>query len=159
MEAPRPFPNLTPKAGTAPAGTSPVRNLLQRGPKTCRPLYCSTAPIRCRTDVLRFTTGSILRLASADSSTSNLPLSRANREFAHELLDLRYIGRRIFHRRAGQPGCGSIFWTIFPRSLSNAVTAAEELGSGEHPMLPCAPETGKSLRVPSSVHNWKFTRA
>jgi hypothetical protein len=33
------------------------------------------------------------------------------------------------------------------------------VGNGEHPVLSCAPETGKSLRVPASVHNWTFVRS
>jgi len=39
---------------------------------------------------------------------------------------------------------------------SNPLLAAEELAQGNHPALPCAPEDGKSLGVPSAVHNWQF---
>jgi hypothetical protein len=36
------------------------------------------------------------------------------------------------------------------------VEAAEQVGTGNHPPLPCAPEDGKSLGVPSAVHKWNF---
>lgn len=40
----------------------------------------------------------------------------------------------------------------------NPVQAAEKIGSGDHPELACAPDNGKSLGVPSAVHEWKFIR-
>jgi hypothetical protein len=55
-------------------------------------------------------------------------------------------------------GVDLYFGEAFLGHYPNPVTAAEEVGSGEHPILSCAPETGKSLRVPSSVHNWNFAR-
>ena len=58
----------------------------------------------------------------------------------------------------GSRGVDLYFGQSFLGHYRNAMTAAEEVGSGEHPMLPCAPETGKSLRVPASVHNWNFMR-
>jgi hypothetical protein len=39
------------------------------------------------------------------------------------------------------------------------VEAAEEIAKGNHPPLACAPHDGKSLGVPSAVHNWQFVRA
>jgi hypothetical protein len=39
---------------------------------------------------------------------------------------------------------------------SNPLLAAEELAKGNHPALACAPEDGKSLCVPSAVHDWQF---
>jgi hypothetical protein len=38
------------------------------------------------------------------------------------------------------------------------VQAAEEVANGSHPILPCAPDDGKSLGVPVAVHNWTFVR-
>jgi hypothetical protein len=38
------------------------------------------------------------------------------------------------------------------------VDAAEQLAQGNHPVLPCAPEDGKSLGVPSAVHQWTFVK-
>ena len=38
------------------------------------------------------------------------------------------------------------------------VEAAEEVGRGNHPTLPCAPENGKTLGVPHAVHDWTFVR-
>ena len=38
----------------------------------------------------------------------------------------------------------------------NPLLAAEELAKGNHPTLSCAPEDGKSLGVPSAVHDWMF---
>ena len=38
------------------------------------------------------------------------------------------------------------------------VEAAERVGKGEHPPLPCTPENGKTLRVPLAVHEWAFVR-
>ena len=55
-------------------------------------------------------------------------------------------------------GVDLYFGEAFLGHYPNPVTAAEEVGSGEHPILSCDPETGKSLRVPSSVHNWNFAR-
>jgi hypothetical protein len=40
----------------------------------------------------------------------------------------------------------------------SAVEAAERLGAGDHPALPCAPDTGETLKVPHAVHAWKFNR-
>lgn len=40
----------------------------------------------------------------------------------------------------------------------SAVEAAEEVGKGNHPALPCAPEDGKSLGVPNAVHDWTYVR-
>lgn len=39
------------------------------------------------------------------------------------------------------------------------VEAADEVGNGNHPKLPCVPEDGKSLGVPRAVHKWTFVRA
>jgi hypothetical protein len=36
------------------------------------------------------------------------------------------------------------------------VEAAEEIANGKHSPLPCAPEDGNSLGVPSAVHEWTF---
>jgi hypothetical protein len=38
------------------------------------------------------------------------------------------------------------------------VQAAEEVGSGVHKPLPCAPDTGKSLGVPMAVYEWTYVR-
>src|ERR1019366_1924701 len=40
----------------------------------------------------------------------------------------------------------------------NPVEAAEQVGKGNHPALPCAPEDGKTLGVPLAVHEWMFVR-
>jgi hypothetical protein len=40
----------------------------------------------------------------------------------------------------------------------NPVEAAEQVGKGNHPALPCAPEDGKTLGVPLAVHEWTFVR-
>ena len=40
----------------------------------------------------------------------------------------------------------------------SAVEAAVQLGKGDHPPLPCAPESGTTLGVPHAVHEWKFIR-
>jgi hypothetical protein len=39
------------------------------------------------------------------------------------------------------------------------VEAAEQIGNGNHPELPCAPDNGKSLGVPAAVHEWTFLRS
>jgi hypothetical protein len=38
------------------------------------------------------------------------------------------------------------------------VDAAEQAGRGDHPPLECAPDDGKSLKLPTAVHEWKFMR-
>lgn len=55
-------------------------------------------------------------------------------------------------------GVDLFFGQSFVKHYRNPVAAAEELGNGEHPALPCAPDTGKSLRVPTGIHNWTFVR-
>src|ERR1700759_16988 len=88
-------------SGAAPL-SSPAPNRRMR-----RPLFCAAALIRWRMAALRYRITTIPQSVSADSSASNLPLSPADREIIHELLDLRDLGRRLFHRRAQQPGRGS----------------------------------------------------
>lgn len=55
-------------------------------------------------------------------------------------------------------GVDLYFGESFLGHYRNPVTAAQEVGSGEHPILSCAPETGKSLCVSSGVHKWKFVQ-
>ena len=38
------------------------------------------------------------------------------------------------------------------------VQAAEQVGNGDHPALPCAPDDGRTLGVPLAVHEWTFIR-
>jgi hypothetical protein len=56
-------------------------------------------------------------------------------------------------------GVDLYFGEAFLGHYRNPVSAAEEVGSGSHPIISCAPENGKSLRVPSNLHDWKFARA
>jgi hypothetical protein len=56
-------------------------------------------------------------------------------------------------------GVDLYFGQAFIGHYRNPVTAAEQAASGKHPALSCAPENGKSLGVPSGVHNWTFVRA
>jgi hypothetical protein len=56
-------------------------------------------------------------------------------------------------------GVDFYFAGSFVAHYRNPVMAAEEIGSGNHPTLSCAPETGKSLAVPHAVHDWVFVRA
>ena len=55
-------------------------------------------------------------------------------------------------------GVDLYFGEAFLGHYRNPMTAAEEVGSGSHPIISCAPENGKSLRVPSSLQDWKFRR-
>jgi len=100
--------------------------------------------------------GSIPRLASTDFLPSNRPFLRI--EAIHELMDLCNAGRRLFHCWAARARSGPLFGEAFLGHYRNPVTAAEEVGIGEHPILSCALETGKSLCVPSGVHKWKFVQ-
>lgn len=38
------------------------------------------------------------------------------------------------------------------------VEAAEQVAQGKHHALPCAPDDGKTLEVPSAIHEWEFVR-
>jgi hypothetical protein len=55
-------------------------------------------------------------------------------------------------------GVDLYFGESFLGHYRNPMAAAEDVGSGGHPTISCAPENGKSLRVPSNLHDWKFTR-
>lgn len=55
-------------------------------------------------------------------------------------------------------GVDLYFGEAFLGHYRNPMTAAEEVGSGNHPIISCAPENGKSLRVPSNLQAWKFAR-
>lgn len=39
------------------------------------------------------------------------------------------------------------------------VEAAEAVGNGNHQALSCVPDNGKSLGVPTAVHDWTFVHA
>ena len=56
-------------------------------------------------------------------------------------------------------GVDLYFGQTFVGHYRNPVAAAENVGSGNHPALACAPADGKSLGVPPAVHNWTFVRA
>jgi hypothetical protein len=56
-------------------------------------------------------------------------------------------------------GVDLYFGSSFVAHYRNPVMAADAAGCGNHPALTCAPENGKSLGVPPSVHNWTFVRA
>jgi len=55
-------------------------------------------------------------------------------------------------------GVDLYFGESFLGHYRNPMAAAEDVGSGSHPTISCAPENGKSLRVPSNLHDWKFKR-
>jgi hypothetical protein len=55
-------------------------------------------------------------------------------------------------------GVDLYFGESFLGHYRNPMAAAEDVGSGSHPTISCAPENGKSLRVPSNLHDWKFSR-
>jgi hypothetical protein len=59
--------------------------------------------------------------------------------------------------RSGR-GVDLYFGNSFIAHYRNPVEAAEDVGGGTHAALPCAPKNGKSLRVPSALHDWKFLR-
>jgi hypothetical protein len=55
-------------------------------------------------------------------------------------------------------GVDVYFGQLLITRYRSPVDAAEQLAKGNHPALPCAPDDGKSLGVPSAVHHWTFTR-
>jgi hypothetical protein len=55
-------------------------------------------------------------------------------------------------------GVDAYFGQSLVARYGSPVQAAEEIGSGSHPELACAPDNGKSLGVPAAVHEWTFVR-
>ena len=55
-------------------------------------------------------------------------------------------------------GVDAYFGQKLVAHFRSPVQAAEELSSGNHPQLACAPDDGKTLGVPPAVHEWTFVR-
>ncbi|MGZ5927447.1 MAG: hypothetical protein ACXWLJ_12285 [Rhizomicrobium sp.] len=102
--------------------------------------------------------GAIPQSVSADSSASNLPLSRLiAKSFMNYWTYATSVGDFAIVERNSR-GVDLYFGESFLGHYRNPMAAAEDVGSGSHPTISCAPENGKSLRVPSNLHDWKFLR-
>jgi len=55
-------------------------------------------------------------------------------------------------------GVDVYFGQILIGHYRSPVEAAEQIASGNHPPLACAPDDGVSLGVPAAVHHWEFVR-